>query len=73
MIEFHGFREGPILETNEKYLFEFQEFSKNVFDQDRKLFLAVKIIYDKLLNKNLQNFKIGSEALQLYNKSIYSS
>lgn len=73
MIEFHGFREGPILETNEKYLFEFQEFSKNVFDQDRKLFLAGKIINDKWLNKNLQNFKIGTEALQLYNKSIYSS
>ena len=73
MIEFHGFREGPILETNEEYLFNFYEYSNRVFDQNRNLFLAGKVINDNWLTDNIENFKIGTEALQLYNEAIYSS
>jgi len=73
MIEFHGFREGPILVTNEKYLFEFKEYSKDVFDQNRNLFLTGRVSNENWLKKNIQNITIGTEALQLYNEAIYSS
>jgi len=73
MIEFHGFREGPILETNEKYLFEFEDFSTEVFDDDRNYFFSGKVLNGKWFKANTQNLDIGTEALQLYNQAIYSS
>ena len=64
---------SEFLRTNEKYLFEFEDFSTEVFDDDRNYFFSGKVLNGKWFKANTQNLDIGTEALQLYNQAIYSS
>ena len=73
MIEFHGYREGPIIETDEKFVFEFEKYSNRPFDQSREYVFFGKILNKNWSEKNIVNMNIAAEALQLYNLSIYSS
>lgn len=73
MIEFHLYREGPIIETNEMYIFEYEDYSNEIFDEARNYFLLGKILNKNWLERSFENYQIGIEALETFNMSIYKS
>tara|TARA_B100001121_G_scaffold310605_1_gene343044 strand:+ start:534 stop:2783 length:2250 start_codon:yes stop_codon:yes gene_type:complete len=75
-IESNNYREGPILETNEKYIWEDSADNNYVRTnpQDGKFALE----FGKILNRNwalrsFENFIISLEALEKYNKAIFNT
>ena len=73
MIEFHEYREGPIIETDETFVFEFDKYASSPFDEDREYLFFGKILNENWIERDIANMHIGATALQLYNLAIYSS
>jgi hypothetical protein len=75
MLEYNKLREGPILETNERYVWETSEDSffreDDKFSKDPLLFS--RLINDKWGIRTEENKKIAIDALEKYNKSLFSS
>lgn len=71
MVEFHNFREGPIIETYEDFFW--QTPSGIPFDNIDNTILFGKILNENWAYRNLNNLQIASEALQLFNLSIFNS
>jgi hypothetical protein len=71
IIEFHNYREGPILETYEDFFW--QTSSGIPFDNFEKTILFGKILNKKWAYQSLNNLQIASEALHAFNLSIFNS
>lgn len=71
MLEFHNYREGPIIEVYEDFFW--QTPSGIPFDNTDNTILFGKILNENWAYKNLNNLQIASEALQLLNLSIFNS
>ena len=72
MIEYYGFREGPLIETDESL--RWTTIIENNFDEpDKRYFMPAKVLNKYWSRKSQNNQKITLEALELYNKAIFSS
>lgn len=68
LLEFHSFREGPILEANEKYYWE----NRDVENFNRPMVFAKLLNFNWLVkNKAYQN--IVSDSFTLFNKSLFTT
>ncbi len=75
-IENNNFREGPILETNEKYVWKDSADDDYVRTnpQDGKWALEFgKVLNDNWAIRSYENFIISLEAVEKYNKAIFNS
>ena len=75
MLEYNKFREGPIIETNEKYVWD---TSENSFFREDDKFSKDPLLFAKLINnkwgmRTVENRKIAIESLEKYNQSLFSS
>lgn len=68
LLEFNNFREGPILEANEKYYWE----NQNLETSKRPMLFAKLLNYNWLV-KNEAYQKIVTDSLTLYNKSLFTT
>ena len=72
MIEYYGFREGPLIETDESL--RWAAIIESNFDEpDNRFFMPAKVLNKYWSRKSENNQKITLEALELYNKAIFSS
>ena len=72
MIEYYGFREGPLIETDESL--RWATIIENNFDEpDNRFFMPAKVLNKYWSRKSENNQKITLDALELYNKAIFSS
>ena len=72
MIEYYGFREGPLIETDESLRWE-TIIDNNFTEPDRRYFMPAKVLNKYWSRKSESNQIITLEALELYNKAIFSS
>ena len=72
MIEYYGFREGPLIETDESLRWE-TIIDNNFTEPDRRYFMPAKVLNKYWSRKSKSNQIITLEALELYNKAIFSS
>lgn len=68
LLEFHNFREGPILETSEKFYWE----NRDIENSNRPMLFA-KLLNFNWLIKNKANQNIVSDSFTLYNKSLFTT
>ena len=68
LLEFNKFREGPILEANEKYYWE-----NNNLENIKRPMLFAKLLNYNWLTKNEAYQKIVSDSFTLYNKSLFTT
>ena len=72
MIEYYGFREGPLIETDESLRWA-TIIDNNFTEPDRRYFMPAKVLNKYWSRKSENNQIITLEALELYNKAIFSS
>ena len=72
MIEYYGFREGPLIETDESLRWA-TIIDNNFTEPDRRYFMPAKVLNKYWSRKSKSNQIITLEALELYNKAIFSS
>ena len=72
MIEYYGFREGPLIETDESLRWT-TIIDNNFTEPDRRYFMPAKVLNKYWSRKSENNQIITLEALELYNKAIFSS
>ena len=72
MIEYYGFREGPLIETDESLRW-ITIIDNNFTEPDRRYFMPAKVLNKYWSRKSENNQIITLEALELYNKAIFSS
>ena len=72
MIEYYGFREGPLIETDESLRWK-TIIDNNFTEPDRRYFMPAKVLNKYWSRKSENNQIITLEALELYNKAIFSS
>ena len=72
MIEHNGFREAPILETNENFFWEEVISNKFNLETGNPLFIA-KSLNNYWARKGDVNRSITIEGIQMFNKSIFNS
>ena len=72
MIEYYGFREGPLIETDESLRWA-TIIDNNFTEPDRRYFMPAKVLNKYWSRKSENNQTITLEALELYNKAIFSS
>ena len=72
MIEHNGFREAPILETNENFFWEEVISNKFNLETGNPLFIA-KSLDNYWARKGAVNRSITIEGIQMFNKSIFNS
>lgn len=75
LIERFGYREGPILEVNENYIWENSndEYFRDVTSIGEWHLLYAKNLNQNWRNKSPENSRIVINSISLLNKSIYSS
>lgn len=75
MLEHNGFREGPIIESNEKYIWNTTE--DPYFRDDKKLtgdpLIFARIINEEWANRSFENKIIAIEAVERFNKSLFAT
>ena len=75
MLEHNGFREGPIIESNEKYIWNTSE--DPFFRDDKKLtgdpLMFARIINEEWANRSFENKIIAIEAVERFNKSLFAT
>lgn len=75
LIERYGFREGPIIETNENYLWQNTEdkYVRNISILDDWHLLYAGLLNQNWVQRSDSNYQIAYYAMGLYNRSLYSS
>lgn len=72
LVEHYGFREGPLIETN-----ELPRWSRIVdnggVERNRKYFMPAKVLNKYWARRSPNNLKITLEALEKYNQAIFTS
>ena len=72
MLEFNGFREGPIYEVNES--FRWDDILNGVFEKNSSNPLMIaKLLNNGWANKAEANGKIAIQGLEMFNKAIFYS
>ncbi len=70
IIEEHGFREGPLLRTEGYYFWRNDQIT---IEESKNAFVYTKLINSSWGERSLNNISLSIEAIQKYNKAIYSS
>ena len=68
LLEFHNFREGPILEANEKYYWE----NRDIENFNRPMLFAKLLNFNWLVKNNAYQ-NIVSDSFTLFNKSLFTT
>ena len=72
LVEYYGFREGPLIETNE--LPRWSRIIDNGGDENNiRYFMPAKVLNKYWSRKSQNNLKITLEALEKYNQAIFTS
>ena len=72
MIEHNSFREGPLIETNESFYWDFMGVNTKDPNITEPLFIA-RIVNSYWSKRNINSSKISVEAVENYNKAIFNS